>query len=328
MKREVVEYEFTNKGYGKVNYSSNQQNKVPDNQIQTNNLDEAKAIFLRSNPFMYNSKTAAYHVDSLEEFLVKVKKDEYALGDIVRNPEFTKSKKKRLVKKAFKDWDKQYSTQKRTVFNESDRTIEVIGDVNFMNIPFGMKLLIIFLFALMVFIISQDSFMWDKIAQSNFGLKIHQGFVDLFNTSSWLSMVANLTVYVLVVFIFFTTIYSMVSTDFVKDHKLAVAYLKKSEKTINRNYKKKFQKARAYYLGMVSAKKRFNPPYDVKNVEEGHVNITTFESIRKVAIDRAYLLKKRRPLYVGLKNIFLFLSVGGALTVIGYSLFKIVISLF
>ncbi|MGD9604799.1 MAG: hypothetical protein AB7V00_01425 [Bacilli bacterium] len=329
MKQEVVEYEFTSKGFGKV--SSKQKDdavNISSSQIQLNNQDTAKVQFLKTNPFMYNSKTSAYQISSLEEFLVKVRKEDYALGDIARNPEFSKSKKRRLVKKAFKDWDKEYSTQKKNVFKESDKTIEVIGDVNFMNIQFGTKLLIVGLFLLMIFVISLDSYIWNKISQGNFGFRIHQSLMDLFNATSWLKLVANITVYILVLFIFYATIYSMVSMDFVKDHKLAVDYLKKSEKTINRDYKKKFQKARSYYLRIITSKKRYNPPYDIKNVEEGHVNITTFDNIRKVAIDRAYTLKKRRPLYVGLKNIFLFLSVGGSLTVIGYALFKVVISLF
>jgi hypothetical protein len=333
MKREVVEYEFTGKTYGKVPkskgiFDSNPSGTFTDAQTATNNQDQLKVQFLKGNPFMYNPKTSAYSISSFEEYFIKVRKDEYPLGDIVRNPNIVKRKKKTYLKKAFQRWDKEYNTQKKSVFKESDKTIEVIGDVNFMSISIGTKLMIIGLFILMIFVVSLQSYLWEKISSGSFGYRIYQSLVITFSSTSWLKLVANITIYVLVLFVFYATIYSMVSKDFVKTHKLAVDYLKSSEKTISKQYKKKYRKAYSYYMQVANAKKKFYPPLDMAVVEEGQVNITVFEQIRKAAIDRAYNLKKRRPLYVGLKNIFLLLSAGGCATVIGYALFQFVTSLF
>ncbi|HNZ50403.1 MAG TPA: hypothetical protein PLO88_01675 [Bacilli bacterium] len=328
-KETIVEYVLTTKGYNKVVAGKNDHEVgVHPSQRQINNLDTAKTQFLRTNPFMYNSKTSAYPITSIEEYLVKVRKSEFALGDIVRNPDLSKTKKRRLVKRAFKNWNKDYNTQKSRAFSDSDKTMEVIGGVNFMKISFATKLVMMVLFLLMIFIVSLNSYLWMKIAQTNFGFRLRQNVMDLFNTTAWLKMLANLTIYVLVMFMFYATIYSMVSKDFVRNHKMAINYLKKSEKAISRAYKKKFKKAKTYYLKMIGSKKRSHPPLDIKKVEEGQINITTFDNIRKVTVDRAYTLKKHRPLYVGLKNIFLLLSFGGSLTVVGYALYKIVVSLF
>jgi hypothetical protein len=333
IKKEVMEYEFTNKKFSKVNAgktvpSDPKTPVISSSAVATNNMDPARIQFLRGNPFSYNSKKSAFQVSSIEDYLVKVRREDLALGDIVRSSNFKKSKKKTIVKHAFRNWEKQYNSQKKHVFDESDRTIDVIGDVNFMNIPFGTKMMIFGLFILMIFMISPNAFFWQKIAESGFGYRINQLLISTYQSTSWLKIVGNLTVYILIIFIFYASIYSMVSMDFVKDHKMAVDYLKRSEKIISKQYKKKSQKARKYYLSMITSHKKHIQPMDMKEVEEGRVNITTFDNIRKISIDRAYKLKKSRPIYIGLKNLFLFLSIGGSATVIGYSLFKMVMSLF
>jgi len=332
-KLKTAVYELSEKGYVKVGEETSDQSTMgaSANPYQTDgqiNTDSAKMLFLRGNPFMYNSKTAAYQITSVEEYLIKIRKQEMAFGDVLRNPEFTRRKRRKLIKQAFQTWDKQYNTQKKTVFTENEKTVDVIGDVNFMKISLGMKLLIIFLFGLMIFIISTDSFLWEKIAEHNFGFRIYNQLIGIFEGASWLKIVGNLTTYLLILFIFYAAIYTMISTDYVKEYKMAQNYLKKSEKTISRQYKKKSQKARKYYLSYINSKKPFIAPLDIKAVEEGQVNIATFDRVRQVTVDRAYKLKKSRPIYVGIKNIFLFLSVGGAATVIGYALFKMIISVF
>lgn len=332
-KSKTAVYELSEKGYVKINEDSSAGSAAggvpsPYQQEGQINTDSAKMLFLRGNPFMYNSKTTAYPITSLEEYLIKVRKQEMAFGDVLRNPEFTRRKRRKLIKQAFQTWDKQYNSQKKTVFTENEKTVDVIGDVNFMKISLGMKILIIFLFTLMIFMISTDSFLWERIAQRNFGFKIYNLLIGIFEGALWLRIVGNLTVYLLILFIFYAAIYTLISTNYVKEYKMAQDYLKRSEKTISRQYKKKYQKARKYYLSYINSKKQFIAPMDIKAVEEGQVNIATFDRVRQVTVDRAYKLKKSRPIYVGIKNIFLFLSVGGSATVIGYALFKMILSVF
>jgi hypothetical protein len=64
--------------------------------------DPIKMTFLRTNPFLYNPETALFPVLSIEEFLVNTGRQEIPFGDVIRNPDFTYGKRKKIIKKAFR----------------------------------------------------------------------------------------------------------------------------------------------------------------------------------------------------------------------------------
>ena len=292
------------------------------------NLDSGKAAFLRGNPFLYNETTAPFPVTSLEEYLISFKKEEMAFGDIIRNPKFSPRKRKKIVKNTFKKWDNDYSTQKIKAFKENDKTVEVIGGVNFLRVPFKIKIILIVTFIFMVIIIAPTSSFWGMISSVAIGYRFNNALLNVFENTYWLKIVGNTTVYLLLIMLFYSSIYNVVSKDFTKEYQLAQNFLNKSEKTISLQYKKKYRKAYKYYLSNINNKKNpYIAPLDIKEVEEGQLNISTFNTICQATVDKAYNLKKRKPYYIAVKNFLLFLSLGGAATTFGYLLYKMVIGL-
>jgi hypothetical protein len=218
---------------------------------------------------------------------------------------------------------------KSTTFTESDKLIDVIGEVKYLNYSIRMKLLSFALFFLMLFMVGTDSYIWDTLSKNEFGYYINQTLQTMYQNYSWIKIVANIDIYIIMALIFFLTIYNYISKDFRRSYRLSQEYLKDSEKTITKEYKKKFKKSRKYYLSLINNKKQpYYAPFDISNVEEGEVNITTFNTICKVTVDRAYKYKKKRPYILFGKNVLMYLSIGGTFIIVIFFLYNVIKSIF
>lgn len=301
---------------------------INNNNIGVVNNDSALAMMLRGNPFLYNSQTTPFKVTSLEEYLIKVKKEEIAFGDVLRNPKFSFRKRKCIIKKAFKTWNKDYTKKKDKAFEENDKVIEVIGEINYLKFKTSVKVILYLLFVVMLFIVGTSSVLWDKITSGKFGYSLQQTIINMFVKSPWLQMVGNITIYLIIIVIFYSTIYTLILRDFKQNYKLAQNFLNRSETTISRSYKKKWTKARRYYLSLLNKKKPYFAPLPIEDVEEGDINISIFNSICQATIDRAYKMKKSKPYIMFLKTVLVFTSIGGSVVVLLFTIINLVISIF
>lgn len=305
-----------------------------ENEIQTVSqqplvVDSGRIAFLRGNPFFYNSKTSPYPVTSLEDYIIKVGKEEIAFGDTLRNPRFSPRKRKRIVKKTFKNWDLDYRTQKNTAFKQSDKTVEVIGGIDFLKFTWKMRLLIGVLFALLLFLVIPTSSLWERFAATKAGAFLRLALISGFAKTPWVKGVGNLTIYLLLSLTIYASIFNRISAEFSRNYQMALDYLNKSERIISGQYRKKFRKAYKYYLDSINnARRPYFAPLDIRVIEEGDLNITTFNSICQATVDRAYVVKKGKPYYIAIKNGLLFCGLGGSALVVGYSLYQIVLNLF
>lgn len=285
--------------------------------------------YLRGNPFLYNPKTDNVVVSSLEDFIIKAKKEEMAFGDVIRNPKFSPKQRKKIIKKAFISWKKEYTEKKNQTFKENDKVIEVIGDISYLEYTIKAKLLLIFIFILLLFLVVTDSALWELIKQKTFGYTIYMSITQMYGKMNWLKIVGNVGVYACLVLIFYSSIYSFIIKDFRKNYKLAQAFLTNSEVSISRDFKKKYNKAKRYYLKRINNKKYpFFPPLNIEEVQEGKMNITIFNEICKATIDRAYVVKKSKPYFSALNNILKFLGYGCAIIIVALSLYSIIINIF
>jgi hypothetical protein len=291
--------------------------------------DTGKLQFLKGNPFLYNPATAPYQISSLEDYIISAKKEDIAFGDVIRNPRFSPRTRKKILKKAFKTWNKDYSEKKSVAFTESDKLIDVIGEVKYLQYSWKMKLISIVLFFVMLFIIGTDSYLWERLKMGSFGYFLSQALIQMFETSYFLKAIANITIYVILILIFYLTAYGYISKDFRRNYQLSQEYLKESEKKISFEYRRKFRKARRYYLSLINRKKQpYFAPLSIEEIEEGEVNITTFNTICKVTVDRAYRFKKQKPYIIFVKNILLLASIVGSLVVFAFSVYHILLNIF
>mgnify|MGYP000872857325 CR=1 FL=1 len=291
--------------------------------------DSAQTAFLRGNPFLYNSKTSPYQAFSIEDYLIKIKKEEIAFGDVVRNPRFSTYKRRRIVKRAFKTWNNDYLFKKKTTFKENEKVVEIIGEINYLKFPTKLKIILYCMFALLLFLVGTKSFLWGKMIHGNFGYHVNSTLIKMWSSKYYMVIVANISIYLTLLLIFFSTIYTFIIKDFRRNYHLAQNFLENSEVTISRDYQKKYRRARLYYLKNINKKKRpYFPPLDISEVEEGEVNIQIFNDICQATINRAYFVKKSKPYLIAVKNILVYLSMGGSIFVIVMTLYYLVISFF
>lgn len=293
------------------------------------NSDTVLYNFLRSNPFLYNPETTSVVVDTIEDFLIKTKKDEIALGDILRNPKYTPKQRKKIIKGAFKNWYKDYNVKKNKTFKENDKVIQVIGEISYLEYTWKSKLLLLVTFLVLLFLVITDSIIWNNLKETSFGYTMYKSITQMYQNFSWLKIVGNVGIYISLTLIFYSTIYSFIIKDFRKNYKLAQDFLTSSEVSISREFKKKFRKARNYYIKRVDDKKYpFFPPLDIAEVQEGKMNITIFNEICNATIDRAYIVKKSKPYITALNSTLRFSSYASALVVLALSIYTIVVNIF
>ncbi len=285
--------------------------------------------YLRGNPFLYNPKTDTVVVNSLEDFIIKAKKEEIAFGDVLRNPKYSPHRRKRIIKTAFKNWKNEYNQKKNQTFKENDKVIEVIGDISYLEYSWKAKLVLLITFIVLLFLAVTDSALWNLIKQGTFGYTIYSSLVQMYTNMYWLKIVGNVGVYLCLFLIFYSSIYSYVIKDFRKNYKLAQSFLTNSEASISRDFKKKYNKARRYYLKRINNKKYpYFPPLGIEEVQEGKMNITIFNEICKVTIDRAYVVKRSKPYFSAVNTTLRFLGYGCALVLVVMSLYNIIINIF
>lgn len=292
-------------------------------------IDPAKQRFLKTNPFLYNPETADFPVLSIEDFLVKVGKNEIALGDVIRNPEISYSKRRRIIKNAFRLWNKDYNNKKNSAFIDNERTVEVISEVTSLKFSWKSKLLLAVLLFFTVFMIGFNSYLWDKFSLTIVGNYFYLVINRMYTATAWLRVVGNLSVYLILITIFYSLIYNLISKDFSKNYRLAKTYLDRSENNISQSYKKRWRKARSYYLRAIKKHKNlYFPPLDIGSVQEGQMNIAIFQQICQSLIDRAYKYKKTKPIIKFFKHTLMILCIAGAGTLFIFLIYNIILSIF
>lgn len=293
------------------------------------NSDSMLNNYLRGNPFLYNPTIDNVAVSSIEDFIIKTKREEMAFGDVLRNPKYTPRQRKKIINKAFKNWKDEYTLKKNKTFKENDKVIEVIGDISYLEYSWKAKLILLITFVVLLFLVITDSAIWNIIKQGSLGYSIYTSIVEMYVKMNWLKIVGNVGIYLCLVLIFYSSIYSFVIKDFRKNYKLAQDFLTNSEVSISREFKKKYNKARRYYLKRIDNKKYpFFPPLGIEEVQEGKMNITIFNEICKVTIDRAYIVKKSKPYFSAFNAALRFLGYASAVIIVALSLYSIVLSIF
>lgn len=285
--------------------------------------------YLHTNPFLHNPQTNNVIVHSIEDFIISTKHEEIAFGDVLRNPKFNPKQRKKIIKKAFKNWKKEYILKKNKTFKENDKVVEVIGEISYLEYSWKAKLILGLTFLVLLFLVITDSVVWNALKQVNFGYIIYKSVVQMYQNISWLKIVGNIGIYLSLILIFYSSIYSYIIKDFRKNYKLAQSFLTSSEVTISREFNKKYNKARRYYLKRVNDKKYpYFPPLDIDEVQEGIMNITIFNEICKATIDRAYVVKKSKPYITAFNAALRFSGYACAVIIVVMSLYNIILNIF
>jgi len=283
--------------------------------------------FLRTNPFLYNPEASPLIVYSIEDFLVTVKKRELVFGDVIRDPEIPLKQRRKIVKKAFRNWKKSYVKEKKQTFSESGKIIDVLGEVSVLRFSWKYKLVLFVLFFVAVFLVAVNSAIWEDFSLTKVGNYLHGRLSDMYATHAWLGSVGNITIYVILSAILFVTVAGLISRDYQKNYKLTESFLDDSERDIDRSFKRRWKKARKYYLRELKNIRK-TPPLDIGAVQEGQINIQLFKDACQVLLNRAHKYKKAKPFINGFKYVLLSLSILGTATLFVFAVYEMILSIF
>lgn len=242
-------YNNAPQGYGVPNIpNNNAQSTLLNNNNGFNQHKDVKAEkeyllkqALIKNPFLFDDFTDNKYINSIEDFFVSYKKEEYKIGDLVRKKDVRRKKKKKIFKEAFKGWKEE--VEKRIEddalvgagqFDNSERTKNEIVKVRFW--AFFLSLISLILALIMV---------GGKISLMSVSAV---GKVEFLNKISYYEFVAyNLIIPLAIGIIILCVVLNIQARSFGKITKYAKSQYKKKLSSIKKSFSKKYSQTMKYY---------------------------------------------------------------------------------
>ena len=294
--------------------------KVDDNAM----LDTSKIEYLKGNPFLYNSLTSPYIIDSIEEYKVKYKKEFVSFGSMIRNATYSKNKRRRITKKVFKELEKDAGKFQEKKTNESLSIVENSSNISYKRFS---KLMIFILIMSLILLMTITSFINGfilTIFDSVILERISAILSICFETQKWMFIVMNITLYTIIVTLIYSRFYGIVSKDFIRNTMYAQGYLERNTKNLDREYSRKISKAKKYYLNNIKTKNYVFAPYPMNLVGEGKLSSKNIESISNAILEKTTKFKKNKLLFTISKYVLIIISISGSLMVISFSIYEVI----
>ena len=293
-------------------------------QEEEETIDTGKIEALKGNPFLYNPLTSPYIINSIEDYRIKYKKDFQSFGSLVRNATFSRRKRRKIAKKAFIAWDKDVKKAQETRVVESMSVVETSSDIGIKKFSGKMIAFLIFSLLLMVFIICISNGFFTYTFGGEFFQRMRVIIVSGFENYSWIKIVMDSSIYVIIITLIYSSFYNMVLKDFQKSNSYAQELLEKSTRILDKEYEKKIKKAEKYYLSSVMKKNYTFAPYSMTQVCECKVNKQSIEKISQTVIDKSKKFKSNKFIYVMTKNILIIVSFIIIFGIVSYVLYEVV----
>lgn len=99
---------------------------------------------LYTNPFLFNiERSNGCYVSSIEDFYLQDKNQTYNMGLILRNGEFKKSTRNKIVKRNFKRWKKEINDRLQFVLRNANYKIKEANNCEIIGVKFVNKFLLL-----------------------------------------------------------------------------------------------------------------------------------------------------------------------------------------
>lgn len=295
--------------------------KKPEN--KENTLDSSlRKVFLRGNPFLYNKKHVDMKVDSVDDYYVEYRGMEKTFGEVVHSFDYSNFRKKRFVKKTLKKWKKDYITERNRVVEENLGAVELLGEIKFLRFRTWIKICLILILFSVLFISVLSTGRYIELDRSEFIYDLSLIITNGFERFPILKSINNVSIYLLLITIIYSYLYSTISNDFKKMYNLSKSILKKAYEHVTKDYKRKYKKVRKYYLNKIKENRVVFPGYDINLVGEGKENLEVYEEVSKETVEKARTFKNTKLIYIITKYILVILSMISSLLVIIYIIYE------
>lgn len=291
---------------------------------ETGTLDLGRLEFLKGNPFLYNPLNSPYIVSSIEDYQIKYKKDYKTFGSLVRNATFSRGRRKRIARKAFDFWDNDIKKAQEARVTTGASVIETSGNIKVKKFSVKIKLLLWLMLTILILINYLGNGFFVRTFGGDFFALMKSLINTGFSTNSWLKIIMNITLYVIIITLIYAKYFNINIQDFKRITDSAHSMLDKNTRILDREYEKKIKKTEKYYVTNIYKKNYTFPPYLMNMVCEGKIGNQTLDKISQEVIDKSSNFKKKKFWFQLFKNLLVLLSIIGTLLVIVYVVYEVV----
>lgn len=287
------------------------------------NINLEKEVFLKGNPFLYNSSNEEIGVNSIEEYKVVFRKQERTFEEVIHDSNLSKFTKKRFVRKTLKNWKKDYLKTRDKTIEKNLGVSEFIGEIKTLKFNKLIRFWLIFILLLLLFIsvLNTDKYLYDF--KSEILYKINIVLIDCFLRYKFVRIINYISICLLIITLLYSIFYNIVFKDFKVFYDTSKKVLSNFQYHLARDYKKKYSKVKKYYLQGLNRKK-YLIPYDIKLVGEGKTNLKMFEDISSLTVAKVRRFKNNKIFYIIIKYILVISSILLTLIEIVYLVYQII----
>lgn len=313
-------------------YTLSESNKpVPfsdvDNISKTEVEAEAKSSYLKGNPFFHHLKQSPVSVDSIEEYYCTYKKNYISIEELVRYAEYKPRIKRKILKKNFAVWKKNYLNEKKHVFKGIDQTFTMLQELDMKESRLLKRLGYILLFVFLGMIHFNQIGVYELFFGSTNASRMQNAYSDIAGSLVFIPIVISIVFYSLFGWILIAHSTDAIQKKYRVDQVYGKSLIEGSKSTLDKEFSKRYKKVFNYYMKRVITNAKRNPPLKMDKVCPPS-SLENLEVIKNKLVDDGAKLKKNLWLIKTSRFIFFHLSIYGAIAVLLFQVFIIVKGLF
>lgn len=256
-------------------------------------IDKHRFAYLQTNPFKYDEKQTEYINLTIDDYIIKYKHKDVSFGEVISSPKISLSRKRKIVKKTFKNWNNDFLKQKKESIVNLDTSIELSKNLNYPKISFGKVILSLIFIAIISLLIFLPPFIFTPlIAKVGFVEGIIQEISNLYQTKVMVYYLGIASIVMCFITFICDLVYNSSCDSCSSNYKKYERKIKKSDQEVEKNFKKKCKQALNYYLKHINRKNKPFSPIKVSSIQL-KTNIQNLDEINKKILLETANIKKR-----------------------------------
>lgn len=313
-------------------YALSDQNKpVPfsdvDNISKSEVEAEAKSSYLKGNPFFHHLKQSPIAVETIEEYYCVYKKNYISIEELTRYAEYKPRIKRKILKKNFAIWKKDYLKEKKHVFKGIDQTFTMLQELEIKESKWLKRLGYIFLFVFLGMIQFNQLGVQEWLFGDENAIRIQQAYQDISVSLGFIPTVISIVFYSLFAWILIAHATDAIQKKYRVDQVYGKSLIEGSKSTLDKEFSKRYKKVFNYYLKRVVLNAKRNPPLKMDKVCPPS-SLENLEIVKNKLVDDGAKLKKNLWLIKTSRFVFFHLAIFGAIAVLLFQIFIIVKGMF
>jgi hypothetical protein len=278
---------------------------------------------LHTNPFLYVAKRAEFKISSIEEFYIPVKKETMPFGTLIRGQAFRKSKKRRIIKKAFKNWKLEFITNKERILDFEDDKMQIANAFGTSNIKFKHFCFLLLTFFIVSFLKFKPGTMWTSLANKAWFMKISSGIDNAFKIS-WFSSLTYITLLLVICALIYRVLHNEIVNEFKRMNKDRQTVYRSSNLIIEKEFKKKFRITKKYYLSNIRKETYVFPPLSLDKTAPEKVDLQEIAEMTESFVKKTNEFKKQKNIMKLIRYITIYGAYLGGIFIFGYVVYLVI----